>query len=182
MAVSTLLLFLATLGLYLATRDLVHDADGNAKRQLRAYVSAKPIAPGLINFTPSMTAEVEISYSNSGLTPAIELTSRALLYFRPYPLPENVEADVPPAKENGSVSTLHPRDTELGVLLKREVDPQMFIGNAAGIVKFYALGRIDYKDINGSPHWTRFCYYFIGTPPNLNHWQACSRNNDTDKN
>jgi hypothetical protein len=68
--VIALLLFCATLALYCATRDLVHDADNNARRQLRAHV----LYDG-ISVTPRKpNAAIFVRFKNSGATPAYEAT------------------------------------------------------------------------------------------------------------
>jgi hypothetical protein len=77
--VVAILLFLATLALYCATRDLVKDAqrtsataEANGKRQLRAYVlyNGGKINPG----NAKDTFQVEIEIKNGGVTPAYNVT------------------------------------------------------------------------------------------------------------
>jgi hypothetical protein len=68
-----LLLFLATLALYKATSDLVHDAQRAAELQLRAWIA--PI--GIVLTTPVKEGEkirYTLSYQNTGHSPAEHVT------------------------------------------------------------------------------------------------------------
>jgi hypothetical protein len=76
--IATLLLFLATLGLYLATRDLVHDAERTGENQLRAYMLMKTdgaLAMSFVGRTDDSHAlwQVVPIAENTGITPALGL-------------------------------------------------------------------------------------------------------------
>jgi hypothetical protein len=174
--------FAATVALWWATRHLVYDAEITAKRQLRAYVAAKPSVKGVTNFGSVLTAELEVGIQNSGQTPAIDLTNLSVLFPRPYPLPEDMDLTIADPKTSGSKLTLHPRDIEFGSKLTRTIEPLQYTAIKSGIARLYAFGTINYKDIFGIPHWTHFCYSFDGEGQNLTKWDSCPRYNDTDTN
>lgn len=83
-------LFVATIFLWLATRDLVEDAKHNAERQLRAYVS--PVSGMILDLDfQKPTAEmfsVRIVFKNSGQTPAYDFTSGGDITLARFPLNE----------------------------------------------------------------------------------------------
>lgn len=78
LTVVTLLLFFATLGLYLSTRDLVHDAEKTAERQLRAYVLVKTDGALMLNALRRtddhhVIWEFGTIAENTGITPAFRV-------------------------------------------------------------------------------------------------------------
>ena len=99
---------------------------------------------------------------------------------RAYPLPPALDLTIP-NPGNGNKITLHPRDVEFGTTLVRTIEPAYFQAIKTKIGRLYAFGRVDYSDIFGVPHWTRFCYVFDGEGDTLSKWEACPRHNDTDK-
>ena len=159
-------------------------AKRNASRQLRAYVSVKPLT-GVTNFGLSEIAHLKVSMVNTGQTPATDLKITAILFPRPYPLPVDMDLTIPTGPDDGtggSVITLHPSDTAFGITLDREIEPLQYSAIKLGIGRLYTFGVIYYKDIFGVAHWTHFCYNFSGDGPTLTEWSGCPRYNDTDKN
>ncbi len=84
----TLLLFGATVALYLATRDLVHDAQHTAERQLRPYVWVEMTT---VKYPPKAPDRIGIGFriTNSGQTWAQNVTIRTAIIPRQF----NVEYD-----------------------------------------------------------------------------------------
>ncbi len=186
-AAFTIILGIATAALYQATRDLVKGDEDTAKRQLRAYVAVK-IGP-VTNFGPDTEAQITIAFQNYGQTPAIDLRANCILFPRQYPLREKEDLTIPvdqkliQVTKEGRGVTLHPRDVYFGSVLKREINQGVYQGIKSGeIIRLYAFGQVDYKDIFGVLHWTHFCYSFHGEGPTIPNWEACPRYNDTDKN
>ena len=67
LVIVTFLLVLATVGLWIATRDLVNDARETAQRQLRAYLYVFPVTLAVI--APEKMPMVLLSMKNHGTTP-----------------------------------------------------------------------------------------------------------------
>jgi hypothetical protein len=78
LTVVTLLLFGATVALYFATRDLVHDAQHTSERQLRAYICIIGVQKVSDPYrTGTMAARITIK--NCGQTPAYDFVFNAHL-------------------------------------------------------------------------------------------------------
>jgi hypothetical protein len=75
LAFFTIVLALATVFLWRATRDLVHDAQDKGERQLRAYVSlvGGAMAHATVDNVPGYLVQVELK--NSGATPGYDFTT-----------------------------------------------------------------------------------------------------------
>jgi hypothetical protein len=179
--VVVILLFVATMALWCATNELVKDTRHSAHKQLRAYVSVKPIR-GVTNFGSDLEAETEVIIKNSGQTPALKLRHLGILFPRQFPLSKETDLNIRAPETNGSIITLHPGESEFGTKFKRKIEPLQYQAIQAGIGKIYVFGKVDYEDVFGASHWTRFCYYFDGTGPSLPDWQSCPRNNEIDEN
>jgi hypothetical protein len=75
LAAFTVVLAIATVFLWKATRDLVHDAQDNGERQLRAYVSlvGGAMAHATVDNQPGYLVQIELK--NSGVTPGYDFTT-----------------------------------------------------------------------------------------------------------
>jgi hypothetical protein len=151
-------------------------------KQLRAYVAAK--VGDLKGFEKSETATFHLQLDNSGQTPALDTVATGILFPRPYPLPDTMDLTIPytPEKvDRGRGMTMSPRDNNLGLTLRREIDPALFDAAIEGkIARYYAFGTIRYRDIFAVEHWTHFCISFYGE--GLKNWDLCPRYNNADTN
>jgi hypothetical protein len=156
----TFLLFGATAGLYWATRNLVQDAERTSERQLRAYLSGKPVR--VFAFSPSIVAEIESTVTNHGQTPASQVHISGLVEILPYPLPNDHQFPFLPVAK--STSVVHPGGTIQGHSVASHLFAEDEIARAVNgkEVRFYIFGKIDYVDIFGQNRWTRFCSSILG--------------------
>jgi len=157
LTIVTLLLFLATLGLYQATRDLVHDADHNARRQLRAYVNVTQSELEMLG--PEKPGKITVWIKNSGQTPAYKLQYSMNIFVGPYPLKETV-----PIKQGEATSILGPSvevllgPAELGATLTQDQVKEVYSGRMA----VYAQGIVRYVDAFNEERATKFNLFYRG--------------------
>jgi hypothetical protein len=178
-AVATVLLFLATLALYCATANLVHDADKNAQKQLRAYVNAeRPKVEGLDPVDLKDVTELTIGFSlvNTGQTPAKELRAELAIALREYPLPKGdftAEAVVLDAVMLG-------KDIPVGgVKSKGFTRSEIGVMREARSQRLYVLGRACYRDVFDKSHTLGFCFMYMGD--RLKAFALCEGNWNYDK-
>lgn len=159
-ATFTMLLFVATVLLWWATRRLVKGAEDTAERELRAYLftdSAKIASP-----PSNQGGSITLVLKNFGLTPVYNYTlSWGVRVVSA--IPGGVAPDVPEVTPSdqlrgplppGATHSLRPplpvlTDDELGEL-------------ASGKKLLYAYGKIVYKDAFGKRRFTKFCYAWGG--------------------
>lgn len=138
----TMVLCLATIGLYCATRELVQDGEETARRQLRSYAAIESASIKL----DGRTFKSEVDLKNSGQTPAYDLTVVSHLetidtgsLFTPAPLKEKTGR----SGIVGPGTVTHPY-AELSV---PEENKTTIIGAQKGSVTIYLVGRARYRDI-----------------------------------
>jgi hypothetical protein len=156
-ATFTIILALSTIFLWVATRDLVKDAEATAVRQLRAYATANggefEVKDG--KFHSSVIIE------NVGQTPAYKLRVASLSNIIEHPVPKTFDFTVPVGK-NPSTVTLGPRapirhpSAIDKVLTQEEFDRAT---KAAAGFRVYTYGTVIYEDIFGKRQHTNFCFY-----------------------
>jgi hypothetical protein len=160
-----------------------------ARKQLRAYVVAKPYRAFNID-ERGITAQVYTTITNVGATFARNVRRSVGVSIRAGPVPEKLEDLGPVTREEGKLVLAPGVDgyviRSLHALQKDELAKPM---TPEGDLKIYAFGRITYEDIFGKPHVTTFChaYYGLERLPHeggyaFEHWQAksCDRHNDAD--
>lgn len=144
-SIFTILLFFATLGLWIATRSLVKGSDKTAQHQLRAYVGIESVVLKFEGTPPSIKAT--ISYKNFGKTPARNIDCRAYLSLLPNPLSPPIDIfsnntlglkDLMPSQSNLS----HPSIDFIGL-------PNPLNDLVREQYSLYLLGEIIYADIFG---------------------------------
>jgi len=152
----TFLLFVATLGLWLATRNLVRDARETSNKQLRASLSLKPSNMVFIGDVPM---EINLTIENHGETPASRIVFQNAVHFPEYPLPvgynpgDPVEGD---STEGLWPSEKHQARRELGRAIAPEILRQLRVGQR----RVVAFGHVRYKDVFGETHFTKLCASF----------------------
>jgi hypothetical protein len=176
------LLAVATVGLWIATRDLVSGAEKTAKRQLRPYLIAK--VGGMYLQEPGtgrrFTWAPEIW--NTGQTPAYKVRSIVRVNMLPYPLPENVGLAPDPTDEYKGQTTLGKGETVSihapapRIFTAAEVEA---VRSRAGVA-LYAWGTAYYEDTFGDTHYTNFCFCAAWDGPTDVRGELTKQHNDAD--
>jgi hypothetical protein len=161
LTVVTLLLFGATVALYLATRDLVHDAQHNAERQLRAYIFPQELTVTGVELGKRPTAYMVVK--NTGLTPATDVIAWAGVWVGNFPLQAELIHATPEFMKTASRRSVGPGATFTinhawnEVLTEQHM--QMLRSGAAAV---FVWGEIIYVDIYGQKRTTGFRSYYGG--------------------
>lgn len=176
----TFLLFIATVGLYCATRDLVHDAKETSERQLRAYVGI--ITDTGLRVNPDNTA---FFLDNYGLTPATDVKIFSNWEFLPtgqdlsanFAFEDRECADK--IKSVPSVMLIFPKNRALTVRRHCIATDEVFNLQKAerGELSAFYYGNITYKDIFKERRRTNFCFIYYPGGSAL-----CARHNEIDPN
>jgi hypothetical protein len=123
----------------------------------RAFLGVPKLSLGAVS--EGQAASVEVQVENSGRTPAINITIQSKLDYRDSAIPE--KPDYGRSAGNNSIATLLPGASapviifgERG-LLSTEVQAFKDLKS-----KFYAYGLIQYEDVFGARHTTRFCGWY----------------------
>jgi hypothetical protein len=146
-------LFVATVFLWLSTRDLVEDAKHNSERQLRAYVT---VFSGAIQPTTHpngiTTISVQVTLRNSGQTPAFKERS---FFLAVVDTPDANPFKFPPNLDDRPVSLIGPNvDTNLdvgGTISAADLQEVM-----NGTKKIFVWGRVEYMDAFGKQRYLVF--------------------------
>ncbi|MCC7259450.1 MAG: hypothetical protein IT567_00285 [Alphaproteobacteria bacterium] len=159
-AVFTVIIGVATVFLWKATRDLVKGAEITSERQLRAYVSIQPI--GIFNFGEVQPIEITYSLHNAGQTPATKVRVFSGMFALPYPQ----DFDFPKINEAmiASSTTLFPAAAHKGYTVNSHalpVDQVKAILDGTKLRLFF-VGIIKYVDIFNKEHITKFCFSIGG--------------------
>ncbi len=149
-----IILALATLGFWCATRQLVVGADKTAKRQLRAYLCVTHVAR--VKATKPDGYAFEIKFLNSGQTPAYAIKTWRGIGVDNFPLAAKLPAPPTPtpatdvALGNGAIHTF---TCERVIPFTQTENDLIRAGKAA----IYFWGRIEYLDVFKESHFTNFC-------------------------
>lgn len=175
-----------------AMTDSIDETRRNRELEYRAYVAMKSVK--LVPRTNNpVIGDVIISIANTGRTPAKITKVQAQLKDRESPIPDNPVYDA--GDGFPSIAVLAPQvDIEINVapIATSEADKVLAASNQQAdksksastsvplpiIVtskKFYAYGLIEYTDIFGKPHSTKFC---VVNTPGTGSWINCSNYND----
>ena len=160
LAFFTVVLAIATGGLFVATWNLVRDGRRHSERQLRAYINC---IDAKVRDFDGPNASANITLRNSGQTPAYNVVTIITGKLAEYPLATPLEFH-PDAerKRNGVVGVglnfyIKPPIREPSLLpLHRSLIE-------AGSAGFYVYGRCDYRDAFGRDLWTTFRVVYNGS-------------------
>jgi hypothetical protein len=173
LTVVTLLLFGATVALYIATRDLITDTEHTAERQLRAYIGVEPIHMGK---THSGEWAFQIAMRNYGQTPARAVQVNGGWEFQ---LPKNGQEELEAhhfaylRTENSSSVDVYPTKAGTAFLAPFSAEFIQRFRTYDGPMRVYGVGRITYEDIFKNLQHTDFCFILdphdvaagtVGTP------------------
>jgi len=146
LAAFTALLFVATVLLWWATRDLVEGAKDTAESELRAYVI--PTKGDVRNFGTSAPLEASIRIRNAGQTPAYRITTSIDL---------RLGEDFTPQPVDLSPDVLGPgSETNLLFVASRLLTPEEESKIKEGNLTIYVFGEIRYRDIFRIEHVTKY--------------------------
>ena len=121
-------------------------------------------------------------FMNSGRTPAIHVTT--FMQVIPGVIGNEPDIPVPDSDGRGSINQFMPGvPYENSVRMSKEhreiIESVPFLTDLdAGYRTIYIIGRFDYTDTFGSPHWTTFCHFFT----KFHSWVACNQHNESDEN
>lgn len=194
----TFLLFIATAGLYYATRDLVQNAEKTAEQQLRAYVGLKrdniiirttcpdcnlavPMPDGVLERN-----NLQVLIKNFGQTPA----------YQPYMCPAFLEKPVGGSVLKAEADKVFQECTARAPKIyistiwpgeERNFRIDMAERNVATMRRVrdrsadaFLIGKIEYSDIFDKPHESYICYQYLYIDGTHN-FSACATGASKDK-
>jgi hypothetical protein len=172
-----ILLFLATIALYSATRDLVKGADDTAQRQLRAYVAISNSVP--LDMNP---IRVALTFDNFGQTPATDV--KVFFYWEFVPFGENLPSNFTFPEKPGCVgapgitpgiAAIFPRNPAL--IFRKHCPDELTRLQASerNEVHAFLYGHAEYLDIFKKKRRTNFCLLYT---PSIS--IVCGRHNEMD--
>jgi hypothetical protein len=133
----------------------------NARKQLRAYVSAQP---DFVDNVGPTTIRMRLSLTNHGATPASKVVTAVAIGILPFPLPQQYPFVEPASAIGEGGATIHSGSTV--TVHSTESFPVTDIANAiknAG-VRIYMYGTVQYEDAFGLTQTTRFCRSVVWDP------------------
>ncbi len=160
-AISTLVMAVFTVGLFLSNYLLWKSGERHSERELRAYVHVTEA--GIRNFGSSMPIEANLSVKNFGQTPAYDfcLITGLGIYalpkhdFTPYERTDGLE----------SKGTLGPGDSvEAPRVMPKVLTPEIHERILRREIAIFFFGKVDYRDAFGKRRFTSF--RFIAEPVN----------------
>ncbi len=178
----TFILAFSTLGLWLATKDLVNDSRDAAERQLRAYVYVGSGDADLEkNSDGSFTFIVNPSEKIFGITPAAMVHPSWNLLIIPASPPGQLPpfASIPGRPDASSVVEIPAQEYKLGSksVVISHTDADALEHKRKFVVAF---GTIMYTDVFRKPRWTEFCWMFEWETPTIKNADLCPAHNDAD--
>jgi hypothetical protein len=176
----------------------ITETKSSRELEYRAYVAVKK-AEMVSHGTGSVLQDVVVTYTNTGRTPAMNCTMFGTMEYSPIPID-----DVPlPSPEDSVISRMVVAPMGeftlvTGSLKAPQLDSAQKLGRtpAEGLAPrspaqtrnfeshenqlsgyFYTRGVIEYDDIFGKHHSTRFCFF---NPPGTSDWYGCAHGNTFD--
>jgi hypothetical protein len=153
-------------------------------RQMRAYISVNPGAVIDQDTTPGFRFEAQPIVQNDGLTPAYELTFIGHIKLLPVPLPAGFDFDLTKEEspDTRSVTTMNPRNNSFMILTSDSYysPSEKEEYRKPGGRRLYTWGNVNYKDVNGTPHTTNFCFFTIWGSKDNPVSIRTTRHNDSD--
>jgi hypothetical protein len=189
LAIGTGVLACYTYGLWNTTKTMVEETKDTGQRELRAYVGVEP--DGIKDEILSIVSPCKIRFKNYGQTPAlcvrVTMSRRVLRGPLPddEPLHPQVDPDpiherlLEPSENRGSIS-----GGRLPALTVEELRMLSAGQDSEGhFVRLYCYGTVEYRDVFGKNHWTRFCHYYGDDNQFTKETAAyCHRHNDSSDN
>jgi hypothetical protein len=175
-----------------AMTDSIDETKRNRELEYRAYVGMKSVK--LVPRTNNpVIGDIIVAIANTGRTPAKITRVQAQLRDRESPIPDNpvydtgdgfpstavlapqvdIEISIAPIATSEADKVLAARNQQANKsqIALTNVPPPIIVTSK----KFYAYGLIEYTDIFGKPHSTKFC---VVNTPGTGSWVSCSNYND----
>jgi hypothetical protein len=147
-------------------------ARSQAHEDQRAWVA---IPRGILDGTPASEGTdfgVRFVLSNVGKTPALEVMTRARLRIAPCE-PDEMWPDNRPGI---TPTPLFPGEEIFFDSDRAPISLRSAAEYRSGLTNVYVMGRVDYRDVFGSPHQTSVCFYRTYAMPAGLLWR-CSKGN-----
>jgi hypothetical protein len=156
----TLIVAVATVGLYCATRNLVDDAQTASRRQLRAY-----LGPGVASVADATSDDpkIRIPLKNYGSTPALDVRGKTYDHIFIGALRDDTWSDVTPRPHDFGI--IEPGESEDMIipLNKFSADLTLSMQQKDNAKTLHVKSCVAYDDIFGK-HYTRiFTIYLNGS-------------------
>jgi hypothetical protein len=152
-AAFTVCLVIATVSLYVATKNLVESADDTSQRQLRAYIGLHGGETTIYPFEQGGFAFIaHVEFRNYGQTPAHDLTTKCNVKID---VPENVPFDDFPGVERGT-PTVAFKDVSFHVRMGWPISEADKVALFERRKVFFVWGIVEYKDVFDKPHRFKF--------------------------
>lgn len=157
-ATFTLVLAASTIGLWVATIGLYLAGERHSERELRAYISG-PNKAEVINFHTTNPASL-LTFKNSGKTPAHEVSVWASSAVAVFPLENPPAAPNKTVGEGASMGVIGPGDDfHARFASDIAVTPEERTEVIAGRCAFFVYGELTYTDSFGRARHTTFCRF-----------------------
>jgi hypothetical protein len=158
LAASTAGLWTATIGLYIAGERQIAHLKESSERQLRAYIHLGTTE--VKDFGGPERPSFTLQYRNLGQTPASNVLSWSRVRVLDTPIaPEVFEEERAPVR----IGDLGPGAKSFLVISgRRPISDEELSGVANGVKALIVFGRIQYEDVFGKKHTTRFRYKVSG--------------------
>lgn len=184
-AIVTIIIALIGFGALCISYRAVHISEDAEKRQLRAYVTPA------ISWTSISGSVLDVKFTivNFGQTPAKNCTISGDGAILPFPLPALYKFQIPPAPyaQKARIDPKTGAATPYEVPIKRTFNSVKFAEILSKDIshRFYYFGVLNYQDVFGKSHFTKFCSFLtleftpekhVGTYT----WSDCDQHNEFD--
>ena len=194
---SQIILSALTFAVLIFTALQWNDYRDTRKLEYRAYVAVKGVALVTRPQEPN-TSDLIVKYVNTGRTPGLKATIQANLEARETPISDEVsynsndvfrskmvlfpqtdvqtilgsQTDAPPIPIPTQTTIPSVTNSHSQKQITPDTPPVKVIVQTK---KYYAYGIIEYEDVFGHKHWTKFCYL---NTPGTREWLNCANYND----
>jgi hypothetical protein len=154
-------LFIATIFLWLATRDLVADAKHNAERQLQAYIFPHELVVSNVELGKRPIANMLVK--NTGLTPATDVIAWAGVWVGNFPLVAELVRATPEFMKTASRRSVGPGASfTINHAWNETLTEQHMQMLGSGTAAVFVWGEMTYVDMFGKKRTTSFRSYYGG--------------------
>ena len=176
MVILTAILAACTYGLWHETKKIVKVTEQTAKRQLRAYVSARLADGEKVFLDENNCLSVPLIIENHGQTPAHNFRKSVFVNIFKHPI-ENVLD--PPEYEGGSIACLFPgQKTRMYPTLPRPLNNAEITSIKNGEGSFCVWGYLEYVDIFGITQMSEFRMFSTGDDLERGELAYCEKGNN----
>jgi hypothetical protein len=156
LVVFTTILGFATIILARATKRLVSGAEDTARRQLRAYVSVRPVGADFIYDGSSCRVTITYAVKNFGQTPAYHLVQFGEIANLMVPTAQKIQ---PPERPGELEEISLPPGAEVEGTVWGITEEKSLRALGSSFKKIHAVGAVYYTDAFGKERESKFCFY-----------------------